>query len=173
MISATEPNSRIGAISPLIPLAEDKPWTNTSDCNLNRMKSLNCFAMSVSYDVGLRGKGNFGDLPRMKLPLHAMSAVSTSGESPPKRRRFQRRNSQTAAMLTSAFSQVVESVKENPDNEGCDEKKASRNSGNDTADGLEIAQDLVRQLKLRNRKLAASVHQDGASTRLVGDADNR
>jgi hypothetical protein len=130
--------------------------------------------MNISPDVGQRDKVNFGDLPIIKLPLHAMSAVSTCGESPPKRRRFQRRNSQTAAMLTSAFSQVVEAVDKKTEDDGCDEtKQASRNSGNNTADGLEIAQDLVRQLKLRNRKLAGSVHHDATSTRLVGDADNR
>jgi hypothetical protein len=71
-------------------------------------------------------------------------------EPPFKRRRFQRRNSKTAAMLFSSMSSIVSS--------GVGDAKEATAEISRPADdawdgGLEIAEELVRQLKLRRQSL--------------------
>jgi hypothetical protein len=71
-------------------------------------------------------------------------------EPPFKRRRFQRRNSKTASMLFSSMSSIVAS--------GLGDAKeptaeVSRSADDAWDGGLEIAEELVRQLKLRRQSL--------------------
>lgn len=75
------------------------------------------------------------------LPLPVNNDEPSCCEPPSKRRRFERRNSKTAAMLISSLSSI---------NAADFEDESSREISEDPWDGgLEIAEDLVRQLKLR------------------------
>ena len=90
----------------------------------------------------------------MSLPLSLYDdRTQGSMEPPPKRRRFQRRNSKTAAMLFSSISSIVASdFEENPEKEDTSIKEESSESTEDPWEGgLEIAEELVRQLKLRRK----------------------
>lgn len=76
-------------------------------------------------------------------------------EPPAKRRRFERRNSKTAAMLFSSMSSIVAS------DLGDEDTKEERSSLAEETDdpwagGLEIAEELVRQLKLRRINQAST-----------------
>ncbi len=76
------------------------------------------------------------------FPLTINDDDQGATEPPRKRRRFERRNSKTAAMLFSSMSSI------NPADFLDDER--SEDAMEDPWDGgLEIAEDLVRQLKLR------------------------
>jgi hypothetical protein len=90
----------------------------------------------------------------MSLPL-SLHGDPTQGlmEPPAKRRRFQRRNSKTAAMLFSSISSIVASdVEEKPEKEGTLINEASSENNEDPwKGGVEIAEELVRQLKLRRK----------------------
>ena len=71
-------------------------------------------------------------------------------EPPAKRRRFQRRNSKTAAMLFSSMSSIIAA-----DIDGEDEMENHHQvetPEDPWEGGLEIAEELVRQLKLRRKK---------------------
>ena len=71
-------------------------------------------------------------------------------EPPQKRRRFERRNSKTAAMLFSSMASIVASDFADSDKE--EASSDSRVSDEGAWDGgLEIAEELVRQLKLRRK----------------------
>mmetsp|Transcript_26150 Transcript_26150/g.48778 ORF Transcript_26150/g.48778 Transcript_26150/m.48778 type:complete len:196 (+) Transcript_26150:303-890(+) len=87
-----------------------------------------------------------------------------SEEPPPKRRRFQRRNSKTAAMLFSALSNVVPSDLETPSvsavsHHDSETRKSHESSSQKSSldGGLEIAEELVRQLKLRRQSIQQSL----------------
>jgi hypothetical protein len=80
------------------------------------------------------------------------SEPSSSQQEPPlKRRRFQRRNSKTPAMLLSGLASVISDF--DFDNDVQKSKVTPPTSPLLSADdsGLQIAQDLVRQLRLRRQ----------------------
>jgi hypothetical protein len=98
---------------------------------------------------------------------HTQPAVtpSSSCEEPPmKRRRFQRRNSQTAAMLFSSLASFAESdfgalETQRDENEASLEETIKTESESPCWDGgLEIAEELVRQLKLRRQCSQSQSH---------------
>ena len=76
-------------------------------------------------------------------------------EPPMKRRRFQRRNSKTAAMLLSSMASIVAADFDEPEEEKEQRPPKSNESRDDEAwdGGLQIAEELVRQLKLRRQSL--------------------
>lgn len=76
------------------------------------------------------------------LPIAPHDEDQDTVEPPTKRRRFQRRNSKTAAMLFSSLSSI------NP-SDYLDDDKSEEPVEDSWDGGLEIAEDLVRQLKLR------------------------
>lgn len=88
----------------------------------------------------------------MPLPLSLYEDPTQCEIEPPtKRRRFERRNSKTAAMLFSSMSSIVAS-----DFEDSSEKTTGSmdNIEDPFEGGLEIAEELVRQLKLRRKTLS-------------------
>lgn len=90
---------------------------------------------------------------RRKVNFASTEKSDPADEPPQKRRRFQRRNSKTAAMLFSSMASIVASDFEE------EEKKpeTSRVSDDSAWDGgLEIAEELVRQLKLRRQSIGGS-----------------
>jgi len=101
------------------------------DAKLHRAASIAAATAAVSSD----------------LPLTSNYDDQATAEPPAKRRRFQRRNSKTAAMLFSTMSSI------NPADFLDDERSSSGKEEESIEDswdaGLEIAEDLVRQLKLR------------------------
>ena len=92
-----------------------------------------------------------------KIKLERKDAPEEKVEPMAKRRRFQRRNSKTAAMLFSSMSSIVSAV---PNTTHATEArdgscKAAKEVTDDVWDGgLEIAEDLVRHLKLRRQQLS-------------------
>mmetsp|Transcript_122136 Transcript_122136/g.182445 ORF Transcript_122136/g.182445 Transcript_122136/m.182445 type:complete len:117 (+) Transcript_122136:1-351(+) len=90
---------------------------------------------------------------RRKVCFETEKAIAEEPAEPPmKRRRFQRRNSKTAAMLFSSMSSIVSADLEAEKEETPD--KIDVPSGEPWDSGLEIAEELVRQLKLRRQSLA-------------------
>ena len=98
----------------------------------------------------------------------AATTTAAGGEPPNKRRRFQRRNSKTPAMLFSAMKMPQELFDTEDDDGSKKQKKtptevfanASAPRGDDDEDwdgGLEIAEQLVKQLQKRRLSDASSV----------------
>jgi hypothetical protein len=81
----------------------------------------------------------------------ASEEKNSVSEPPLKRRRFQRRNSKTAAMMFNSMASIVSSdLGDSPIDEKPKEAKAAEDSWEG---GVEIAEELVRQLKLRRQSL--------------------
>jgi hypothetical protein len=112
-----------------------------------------------AYEImGYRNSVSF-EMPKPTCVPQSISSEppvtpSSSCEEPPmKRRKFQRRNSQTAAMLFSSLA----SFAEDPDfaletrEETCNETAKTGEESPCWDGGLEIAEELVRQLKLRRQ----------------------
>jgi hypothetical protein len=89
---------------------------------------------------------------RRRISFAAASEEKNSVSEPPlKWRRFQRRNSKTAAMMFSSMASIVSSdLRDSSIDEKPKEAKAPEDSWEG---GLEIAEELVRQLKLRRQSL--------------------
>jgi hypothetical protein len=89
---------------------------------------------------------------RRRVSFAAASEEKNSVSEPPlKRRRFERRNSKTAAMMFSSMASIVSS---DLGDSSIDEKpKEAKVSEDSWEGGLEIAEELVRQLKLRRQSL--------------------
>jgi hypothetical protein len=105
--------------------------------------SLHSMHQKFAYEIEERRKVNFSSVEKSD-PVD---------EPPQKRRRFQRRNSKTAAMLFSSMSSLVAS-----DFEEDEKKEETSHAPDDSAwdGGLEIAEELVRQLKLRRQSCTGS-----------------
>jgi hypothetical protein len=90
---------------------------------------------------------------RRRVSFAAASEEKNSVSEPPlKRRRFQRRNSKTAAMMFSSMASIVSS---DLGDSSIDEKPKEAKASEDSWEGgLEIAEELVRQLKLRRKTLS-------------------
>ena len=76
---------------------------------------------------------------------------STSPEPTMKRRRFQRRNSKTAAMLFSSIATIVSPELNAIEREDIEREKETSKDSCDVA--IKIAEDLVRHLRLRRHSL--------------------
>jgi hypothetical protein len=89
---------------------------------------------------------------RRRVSFSVEEKLSLARAEPPvKRRRFQRRNSKTAAMLFSSMASIVASDFDEPEKE---QEPKDRSTTEDSWDsGLEIAEELVRQLKLRRQSI--------------------
>jgi hypothetical protein len=90
---------------------------------------------------------------RRKVSFEAEKVTEEPFEPPMKRRRFQRRNSKTAAMLFSSMSSIASSDLESEKEKSSD--KIDTPSCDPWDSSLEIAEELVRQLKLRRQILAS------------------
>jgi hypothetical protein len=125
----------------------------------SRRSSLQNIQRKFAFEMQQR-RVSFGEVaPSLKLSMASVLPTATpeGGEEPPmKRRRFERRNSKTAAMLISSMSSII--TKDFCEEDG--DKPADRTStapsssladGNSWDGGLEIAEELVRHLKLRRR----------------------
>jgi hypothetical protein len=130
----------------------------------SRRSSLQNIQRKFAFEMQQR-RVSFGEVsPSLKLsmPSEPPTSIPEGGEEPPmKRRRFERRNSKTAAMLISSMSSII--TKDFCEEEG--DKHAERTStgsspsvtdGNSWDGGLEIAEELVRHLKLRRRNNSAA-----------------
>jgi hypothetical protein len=88
------------------------------------------------------------------LSLREQDAFQES-QPPVKRRRFERRNSKTAAMLSNALTWITPAELEEPETKSAREDKDLDVDSVDPWDGgLEIAGELVRQLTLRHHNKA-------------------
>jgi hypothetical protein len=110
-----------------------------------RRSSLHLIHKKFADEIEERRKVNFATTEK---------SDPVDDEPPQKRRRFQRRNSKTAAMLFSSMASIVASDFEEEE----DKKEEPSHSSDDSAwdGGLEIAEELVRQLKLRRQSCGSS-----------------
>jgi hypothetical protein len=109
----------------------------------SRRSGLQSLHMQFAAQMGQRGKVSF----------EVEKETQEATEPPMKRRRFQRRNSKTAAMLFSSMSSIVSADLESEKDESAN--KADSSSADAWDSGLEIAEELVRQLKLRRQNLVS------------------
>ena len=140
---------------PLKPL--DLSSRSLASLMTSRRSSLQSMHKKFAFELSQQQRRtvSFGE-----MPLHTPSEPSSEPCEPPlKRRRFQRRNSKTAAMLLTSMSSIIASDFEKEEQEPQQEsepKTISTNEDNPWDGGLEIAEDLVRHLKLRRQANAAS-----------------
>lgn len=102
----------------------------------------------------------------LSAPLNVEPDLCTN-EPPSKRRRFQRRNSKTAAMLMCSMSSIIACDFDHTSEQ--EDASNSQGSVQNTEDpwegGLEIAEELVRQLKLRRTAGSCTQRKEPAFTR--------
>ena len=145
---------------PLKPL--DMSSRSLASLMTSRRSSLQSMHKKFAFELSQqqRRRVSFGEDP---LPTPSSEPSSSEPCEPPlKRRRFQRRNSKTAAMLLTSMSSIIASEFEK------DEEQESGTTGeppktistthedNPWDGGLEIAEELVRHLKLRRQANAAA-----------------
>lgn len=92
----------------------------------------------------------------ISFPLSLREQDSFQESQPPaKRRRFERRNSKTAAMLSNALTWITPAELEETETKSSrEDKDLDLNSVDPWEGGLEIAGELVRQLTLRHQNKA-------------------
>ena len=139
---------------PLKPL--DLSSRSLASLMTSRRSSLQSMHKKFAFELSQQQRRtvSFGE-----MPLHTPSTEPSSEpcEPPLKRRRFQRRNSKTAAMLLTSMSSIIASDFEKEDQQQeSEEKTISTSEDNPWDGGLEIAEELVRHLKLRRQANAAS-----------------
>jgi hypothetical protein len=89
-----------------------------------------------------------------KEELSTSQHVEHCNDPPPKRRRFQRRNSKTPAMMLSTLSDLCASDLEGDSFHSHTSSEGSISHNSDS--GLEIAEELVRQLQLRREAIESN-----------------
>jgi hypothetical protein len=125
---------------------KDYGYDDYSLSSMTRKSSLHLMHKKFADEIEERRKVNFSSTEKTD---------PVDDEPPQKRRRFQRRNSKTAAMLFSSMASIVATDFEDDKEE---EETTTRQSSDDSAwdGGLEIAEELVRQLKLRRQSCGSS-----------------
>lgn len=123
-----------------------KTKAHDSTCN-HSLASMIC-----SRRNGLQSlHAKFAEDMEQRRHVSFQSEKNTSVDEPPmKRRRFQRRNSKTSAMLFSSMASIVAADLEAENEEESNDKATSDEPW---GGGVEIAEELVRQLKLRRQNL--------------------
>jgi hypothetical protein len=131
--------TELPALSRQVSHSSDELLINNTNNNNDRKRSQE----QDKYDYGY-------DEPTSK------NGASSLQEPPFKRRRFQRRNSKTPAMLLSGLSDLISSYDFDGDNNNTSTQTQVTPPSSPLLsaagdDGLQIAQDLVRQLQLRRQ----------------------
>lgn len=95
---------------------------------------------------------SFAGLHSMKIGELPQRSCSEVFQSPPKRRRFHRRNSATSAMLTKSLSSILDAEPQRHEQKQGSCTNSAQNKEFSLEDGIKIAQGLVQDLRERRHR---------------------